>query len=94
MWTRLSLCFVAISLFGCAASGGVYMVGADTYRATTTAIAIFGGGAIAKDETYRSASAFCAMQRKQMTVIDDTSGGQFPQGSANVTFRCTAAPNR
>ncbi len=80
-----------LALGACASSSGVFQVGPDTYRITTTAITSFGGAGTARAEAIRTANAHCAAQGKQALVTNAEMDSQFTQGSSDVTFRCITA---
>ena len=79
---------LAAALAGCASSSGVYNVGPDTYRTTSTAFTSMGGQGTAAKRSVQDATAYCAKTGKQMTVVDEQSNAQLSQGSTAMTFKC------
>lgn len=88
LWTMAAL--GAALLSGCASSSGVFSVGPDTYKISSTAITSFGGSATAKGSAYKQATEVCARQGKQMLLVDEKADAQFTGASVDVTFRCVA----
>ena len=56
-------------LAGCASSSGVFSVGPDAYKISSSAITSFGGSATAKGSAYKQATEVCAKQGKQMLLV-------------------------
>jgi hypothetical protein len=79
---------LALLLAGCASSSGVFAIGGDTYRASSTAITSFGGSATAKGDAYRQATDYCTRMGKHMQLVDQQQDAQFTGASVDVTFRC------
>jgi len=79
---------LALLVAGCASSSGVFAIGDDTYRVSSTAITSFGGAATAKGDAYRKATDYCANMGKHLQLVDQRQDAQFTQGSVDVTFRC------
>lgn len=83
----LALTFAA-TLGGCASSSGVFKVGPDSYRVTSSAITSFGGAGTARGAGIKKAQAHCASLGKTATVTDATTEASITQGTSDVTFKC------
>lgn len=79
---------LAAALGGCASSSGVFKVGPDSYRVTSSAITSFGGAGTERDAGIKKAQAHCASMGKTATVMDATTEASFTQGTSDVTFKC------
>ncbi len=87
---RLSLMLVAVmGLVGCASSSGIFPTGGDTYMTAATASPARGGIAGAVTIAYRHAETECMHQGRQMQVISEETGHDFPAAGRDVLhFRC------
>jgi putative hemolysin len=77
-------------LAACASSTGPILIGKDTYSIMTKSTTPTANLTDLKADAYKEASAFCAKQGKQLTIVN-TSGvprgfAQFPE--AEVQFTC------
>lgn len=91
MKKSLAFGLAALTLAGCASSSGVYEIGSDTYRTSSTAITSFGGSAKAKEDAYRRATAYCATRGQRLELTDQKTDAQITAGSVDLTFRCRPA---
>jgi hypothetical protein len=88
MFKSATALMLAAAIAGCTSSSGVFAVGPDNYRITSTAITSFGGAGTASASAIRTATRYCADKGKSLLVVDTAMDSQFTQGSSDVTFKC------
>ncbi len=85
---RLSMLLLLLPISACASSSGVYAVGGDTFKVTTTAMTSMGGQGTAKGSAIHQATDYCARTGRAPEVVQEAGNAQFTQGTTEVTFKC------
>jgi hypothetical protein len=80
---------IPLACAGCLTSSGVVSTGGNTYMTSSMAAPVRGGVEGAAQEVYRVAGEECTRQGRQVEVISEETGHDFPANGRDVLrFRC------